>query len=350
MGRPFALLALLLASPALAADAPPEVNTVPPAGSDAVAEDARDAPETPRPDDVPPEAVLAELPFLANPEPYRIFVDLAPSDASRRLIFLLDTGATHAIATPRAARDLGIRVRRHKRDPYRRKTLLGRDVQVYVDTRYSDTGSRTGWEEAFLGGEFLAKYVVELDFSARRVRLLDPDRFEVPERVAGPGEAVVPMELRRNRPGIEVVVNGEPVVALLDTGAPPPLILSGEVADAAGLPASRLATFQTGSSVGPMTSELRRIPRLEIGPFVLDDLPAVVNPRGWYNLAMSRDSAVGYELLERFTVRLDYPRRRIWLRRRPDAPRRFFGRTYEHFEDLLEPASEPEPEATDAGS
>jgi predicted aspartyl protease len=309
-----------------------------------------DAPSAaaPAPDDVPAEAVLAELPFLFHPAPYRIFVDLAPRDASRRLIFLLDTGATHAIATPRAANHLGIRVRRHKRDPYRRKTLLGRDVQVYVDTRYSDTGSRTGWEEAVLGGEFLAKYVVELDFDARRVRLLHARRFEVPESVSAPDEAVVPMKMRSNRPGIEIVVNGEPVVALLDTGAPPPLILSGEVAEAAGLPESELPSFRTDSTVGPMVSELRPVAKLEVGPFVLSDLPAVVNPRGWYNLAMSSDSAVGYELLEQFLVRLDYPRRRIWLKRRPDAPRRFLGREYQAFEDLLRPEPAPVSEPTPA--
>jgi S1-C subfamily serine protease len=33
----------------------------------------------------------------------------------------------------------------------------------------------------------------------------------------------------------------------------------------------------------------------------------------------STDSAFGYDVLSQFTVRIDYPRQRLWLRRRPDA-------------------------------
>jgi len=128
----------------------------------------------------PPEAVLADLPFLDFPEPHRVVVDLAPEGNARALRFLLDTGASHNVATPRAAAEFGIRVRRYKRDPYRRKTALGRDVQIHVDTRSSDTASRTGWEYALLGGDFLGQYVLELDFRGRRVRFLDPKRYEAP--------------------------------------------------------------------------------------------------------------------------------------------------------------------------
>jgi predicted aspartyl protease len=295
----------------------------------------------PAADDVPAEAVLAELPFLDHPEPYRIVVDLASPDAARRLKFIVDTGASHSVATPRAAAELGIRVRRHKRDPYRRRTLIGRDVQILVDTRSSDTGSRTGWEYALLGGQFLAEYVVELDFAGRRMRLLHPRRFEVPERVTAEDEAVLPLTIRMNRPGVELEVNGHRTLVLLDTGAPPPLVLSGEIAEAAGIPPSELPQFRTGSTVGPMVSELRRVDRLDVGPFAFSDFPAVVNPHGWYNLGMPSDSVVGYELLEQFTVRIDYPRHRLWLKRRPDAPSRLYGREYRAFEDLLEPEPAP---------
>ena len=266
------------------------------------------------------EAVLADLPFLDYPEPHRIVVDLAPEGASRALRFIVDTGASHSVATPRAAAALGIRVRRQKRDPYRRKTLLGRDVQIAVDTRYSDTASRTGWEYALLGGQFLAEYVVELDFRARRLRLLDPDRFEVPESVDAADEAVMPLVLRMNRPAVELLVNGRPTLAMIDTGAQPALILSGKSADTAGVPAGSAPRFQSGSAVGPMLSELRRVDELKLGSFTFTDLRAVVNPHGWYNQVTPGGSVVGYELLERFLVRIDYERRRVWLKRNPDAP------------------------------
>jgi predicted aspartyl protease len=67
----------------------------------------------------------------------------------------LDTGASKSVLTPRVARQLGVSVRRTKNTPYRRATRLGRDLSFYIDTRRTDTASRTGWEYGFLGGEFL---------------------------------------------------------------------------------------------------------------------------------------------------------------------------------------------------
>ncbi len=107
------------------------------------------------------ESVLADLPFLESHEANRIYVDLAPAGHARPFRLLLDTGAAFSVLTPRFARAMGVHVRRLKHDPYRRKTRLDRDLLFYVDTRRSDTASRTGWEYGLLGGNFLAEYVVE---------------------------------------------------------------------------------------------------------------------------------------------------------------------------------------------
>ena len=62
------------------------------------------------PDEPPPGAVLAELPFLDHPEKNRIVVDLAP-EGHRPFPLMLDTGATHSVITPVMARSLGVSVR-----------------------------------------------------------------------------------------------------------------------------------------------------------------------------------------------------------------------------------------------
>jgi predicted aspartyl protease len=295
-----------------------------------------------RADDPPPEALLADLPFLDFPEPRRVVVDLAPEGHARALRFMLDTGASHSVATPRAAAALGIRVRRHKRDPYRRKTALGRDVQIYVDTASSDTASRTGWEYALLGGDFLGRYVLELDFAGRRVRFFDAGRWAVPESLDEPGQAVVPLHVRSNRPGVSLELNGTRRIVLVDTGAPPPLVVSGKFATDAGLPPNDFPHFRSLSALGPMDSELRRVETLGLGPFVFSGVPAVVNEHGWYNLGVSSDSVIGYELLAQFSrVRIDYPHRRMWLELNPDAEITFEGRSFDHFEDLFAPEGTP---------
>lgn len=87
---------------------------------------------------------------------------------------LLDTGAAGNVMTPRYARALRVTVRRHKSTPYRRSTILGRDLQFWIDTHSSDTASRMGLETGLVGADFLREYVVEVDYAARRVRFLEP--------------------------------------------------------------------------------------------------------------------------------------------------------------------------------
>lgn len=272
----------------------------------------------------PADALLATLPFLEHPERHRVVVDLAP-EGGRPLVFIVDTGATYTVATPRAAAELGIRVRRIKRDPYRRKTRLGRDVQIVVDTRTSDTASRTGWEYALLGGQFLADYVVEFDFGFRRMRFFDRKKYEIPEAVDAPDEAVLPLVVRQNRPAVELLLQGEPVLVMVDTGAPPPLIVSGKIAEAAGLAKTATGRFETGGVMGAMVAELRITDELALGPFRFAGIPTIVHPRGWYNQGMPSGSVIGYELLAQFTVRIDYGRKRMWLKRRERAEPTFDG-------------------------
>jgi predicted aspartyl protease len=266
-------------------------------------------------DDVPPEAVVAAIPFGAATEPNRILLDLAP-DGGRPFPLLLDTGASMSVLTPLAARNLGVSVRRDKRDPYRRDTRLGRDLLFLVDTRSSDTGSKTGWEYGLLGGEFLRHYVVEVDFTMRVVRFLDPDRFRVPEAATQPEEAVVPIVLSSNRPVVEVELDGRPLRLLVDTGAQPGLILSGAAARAIGVDPDALPEVgSAGTTLGPMQLRFHEVGTLSIGGLALGPVATFVAPKGWYNQGGGNDSVIAYDALSRFLLRIDYPRRRLWLRR-----------------------------------
>ena len=268
-----------------------------------------------RADDVPPEAVVAAIPFGKSPERNRIVLDLAP-DGAKPFPMMLDTGASFSVLTPLAARALGVSIRRLKRDPYRRKTRLGRDLEFYVDTRSSDTGSKTGWEYGLLGGNLLVDYVVEIDFTMRTVRFLDPRRFAVPETVAGPEEAIVPIAVIGTRPALEVAIEGRPLSLLLDTGADLGLILSGAAARKLGVDPEALPDIGAAGTVfGPMQLRFHEVRTLAIGGLELGPVPAFVAPRGWYNQVGPNDSVLGYDVLSCFLVRIDYPRKRLWLRR-----------------------------------
>jgi hypothetical protein len=260
--------------------------------------------------------VLADLPFAFD-VPNRVIIDLAPEGSERSFPLLLDTGATDSVLTPLLARRLGVGVRRHKASPYRRATRLGRDLQFWIDTQTSDTGSKTGVEYGLLGGRFLAEYVVEIDFLGR------------PEVSTEPDEAVLPMQIVANRPVVEIGLEGQPVRVLLDTGAPDTLIVSGAAIRKAGLSPEPIVEVAGGGVLGPIDLFLAEVSELSLGSFTFGPrFPILVAPRGLYNQGTSTDSVLGYDVLAQFVVRIDYPRRRLWLRRQQGSPLTLFGVDY----------------------
>jgi predicted aspartyl protease len=278
--------------------------------------------------DPPPAAVVADLPFLDSPHPSSVVVDLAREAAARPFPLVLDTGASFSTLTPGLARELGVRVRSTKRSPYRRATCLGRDLQFQVDARRGDTVSPTGREFGLLGGNFLVEYVVEISFPDRRVRFLDPDRYRVPEQTAAPEETVLPLQLVSNRPIVEVEIEGHPVSLLLDTGAAYGVLVGGRVARAAGLESHPAAGLSAAGVMGEIGVEFSEAKSVRVGALEFRNLPVIVAPRGLYQQGTANDSLIGFDLFSQLTLRIDYPRKRVWLRREPGAPPLFLGADY----------------------
>jgi len=271
----------------------------------------------------PDEAVVADLPFLDRGPPGAVHVDLAEDDALRRLPLQLDTGAASSLVTPGLARELGIRVRDSKRTPYRRATRLGRDLELYVRERPGEAAAREGF--GLLGGNFLGHYVVEIDWARRRVRFLDPDRFQVPEESGEEGAVVLPARMQGRRPVVELELQGRPLPVLLDTGASFGVLLGREVAREHGIRSDEAPGLTAVGVDGTIPVEFTRLADVAFGPLRYRDVPAVVAPRGLRQHGPANDSLIGQDLLATCLLRIDYPRGRVWLRRRPGVRPRFLG-------------------------
>jgi hypothetical protein len=263
---------------------------------------------------VPEGAVLADLPFLpaSGDGDNEIRIDLAVSGA-RPLPLLLDTGTPDSFATPRAASAIGISVRRAKQTPYRRATVLDRDVEISVDTRRGDTAASAGGEWAVLGARFLANFVVELDFPGRRVRFIDPKRYEVPERTDAKDEAVLPLRFDLQRPIVDVEVNRVRVPAAITTGAPGTLLLPGGWASRAALTKDTAATATLAPMPGAGRLEAVVADRFQIGPFAESEVPMLVAEFGANGAGARSDAMLGVDLLKPYVLRIDYARKRLWI-------------------------------------
>lgn len=265
-----------------------------------------------------PDAVLAELPFL-DAGPNQVKLDLAPPDG-RALPLLLDTGALQSFATVGGARELGIVVRRNKQTPYRRETRLGHPLELYVDTRRGDTGEARGGDYALVGAPFLTRYVVEIDFPRRRVRFLDPERYQVPE--SDPEASVLPMRAGTPQAIVEIEVGAVRLPAVLATGAPGTLILPGGWAEEAGAAVTpdpeQTAKLELPPGSAPMQAARAALVRL--GRFEERDVPLLVAPQGAWGQGARSEALLGVDFLKRFVLRIDYPRRRLWIGDAPAVP------------------------------
>lgn len=275
----------------------------------------------------PPEALLATLPFADAP-PTRVAVDLAPP-GQKSFVLYLDTGASGSVVTTRMARSLGVRVRALKSTPYRRKTALGRDLQFWIDEPRS-SGSRTGWEYGLLGGDFLDDYVVEIDYPGRRVRFFDPKKYRVPESADAPDERVLPITVSNTRLFTDLEFDGGTARVLLDTGAPNGVMLSGKSAKKLGIDVDGLEHWgEVGGVIGTTEARMHEADSITWAGFDFEKTPVIVLPRGFFNQGGNTDSTIGYDLLRQFVIRIDYKRKRLWLRRGQDRRMTLYGDDYE---------------------
>ncbi len=259
-----------------------------------------------------PEAIRAELPFL-EALPNQVKIDLG-TPAGRRLPLLLDTGALHSFATAGAARELGISIRRNKQTPYRRGTRLGVPLEMHVDTRRSDTGTARGGDYALIGAPFLEHFVVEIDFPGRRVRFLDPARYEVPASDAN--ASVLALRPGSTLPIVELIVGDTRVPAVIATGVPGTLILPGGWAapEGAAVTIDADETARLELPPGGESMQAGRASRIRLGNFEERDVPLLVAPQGLWDQGARSDAYLGVDFLKRFVLRLDVTRGRLWIR------------------------------------
>lgn len=89
--------------------------------------------------------------------------------------------------------------------------------------------SGSGMFSGILSADYLAEYDVELDFGGGKMNFFSKDHCE--GKVVywnAPGVAVVPMQFRDHHINISVMLDGKPIKAIVDTGAPDTTLFAEE--------------------------------------------------------------------------------------------------------------------------
>jgi hypothetical protein len=271
-------------------------------------------------------APIADLPMLEDHG--HVFV--AGSVGSTSGLWLaLDTGASASVLDADLARRLGIEAGERGQAGGAGgvvETAVARGVAVSLpgvplgrldlDTLpLGPISSRQGAPIALvLGYELFSRFAVELDYENGRLRLWDPGSYLTPADATS-----LPIDIVHNHPYVEATVRSRGGATIqgrfvIDLGSAQSVILTPRVVEEHRLLLST-PTLQgrAGGVGGTFAIHTGRVASLQVGPFTVRDVVAVLPLGGVVADAEGAAGNLGGGFLRRFRVVLDYSRRRMLL-------------------------------------
>lgn len=252
------------------------------------------------------------------------------------LKFIVDTGAEYTILTHKEITDL-LQVDYHREFP-----LLGADMQTKltaylargIDLQVGDMlasqrsilvlgddyfrfNELAGIEvHGILGADLLRRFVVRINYTKKILTFFDPGYFPVPQKATA-----VPIDIFRNKPYL--MVSGgqhgqelDSLKMLMDTGASLGVLLHTNTLPGFEIPLN-VVPGNIGLGLGGFLEGFNgRMDRLDIGPFTMQGV--VTNfqdsmPTLGTEYTNQRNGIIGNQVLERFTLTIDYIREILYL-------------------------------------
>lgn len=240
--------------------------------------------------------------------------------------FIFDTGASHTILTPEAARRLGV----EGVESGQCRSLGAGSALVYrltvgiADPPQAHFVRHAGVDYAgIIGTTFLERFIITIDYRHRQIRFL-------PAADAGPlkpepGAHIVPFDMKHNLIWVDAKANGRADLLLVfDCGANATVLvpeaarrmaLSGRPVRDQDQRPFELATLES-LAVGPA-----EVPAMEVAVADIEQLHPL------RRVGQPYDGLLGYNFLSQFRVTIDYRRRQMRLALPEEDPRAPLGLT-----------------------
>jgi hypothetical protein len=164
----------------------------------------------------------------------------------------------------------------------------------------SATGSATP-VDLLVGRDLIGRQAIEIDYAARRFRLLPSGRL--PFR-----GAVAPLRLSAERQVYEseMMLGGHRLRPMVvDTGDGSSVTVTQDEWRAAGMTTRPTTTAIAYGLAGPVVSELAIVPDLMIGDLDARDVEVRIEPAGGFSQAIAAAGRIGSGFLQRYRVLLD---------------------------------------------
>jgi hypothetical protein len=198
---------------------------------------------------------------------------------------------------------------------------------LVLDEDYLELKNSMGTEvHGILGYELFSRFVVKIDYDAKRLSLILPNKFK-PKR----GYDVLPITVEDTKPFIHanLAMNDSTTINakfLVDSGASHGLFLETTSDSLIKVPSKIL-----GRGIGGViTGKIARIKSIQIGKNKLTDLIANFPDDYAFSDSLRKDrfsfrnGSIGGDLLSRFTVIFNYPGEKIYLKKNSSFKKKFF--------------------------
>ena len=194
-------------------------------------------------------------------------------------------------------------------------TAYNRTMLVLEENHFNFEGITGVGIDGILGGDFLRRWVVRLDFKNQKLILLDPVRFR-PARKS----VEVPSTFVRNRAYVNIPVgvrSPRPITRklLIDSGAGLPLLIhTFEEDDVDDLPEQVVETSIASGLGGNLNGSVGRSRYLSIGGKELGEIVTYFQPTDTtLSFLNQREGLIGLRILKRFTVTIDYVHQKVYF-------------------------------------
>ncbi len=182
-----------------------------------------------------------------------------------------------------------------------------------------------------LGSELFSRFVIEIDYETKKLRLYEPKKFQVPK-----GFTKVPISIKNLRPYLNARLKQEgerktDINLLIDTGASSALFLDADGYDNIKVPNKNIDYILGGSLAGPLNGQVGRIKSLQVGKKFTFKKVVTSFPESWQikreigsgGDSMKRHGTIGSDILSRFTIIFDYMNSAIYLKKTKGYRKRF---------------------------
>lgn len=194
---------------------------------------------------------------------------------------------------------------------------LGLRAPLFVELDLGELGRALGVELAgVVGYDLLARGRFAIEGEPRRLLVRAPE--EAAPADDGGAMRWVPLAFEERRPLLACEAEGGALRLALDTASSSTVTLYAEAVRALGLEASTRAGARIRGASGARGVAQRRLKWLAVGGETFAEVRAVLTTaREGIGGTPGRHGTVGWGLLKHLDLVLDYPRRRLGLRRRP---------------------------------